>query len=306
MLYEKLNLEYITKILQTNSEKHLIHDLNANRIISYSEFLQKSLEFFNYLKNKKKLKRGDKVIIKLENSSEYLISIFACFFGQFVACPIDKQIPNLKYKRIKKILNSKYEINNFKKIKYLKNINNKIPDNKENFLCLIIFTSGSTGEPKGIQIKFKEYLGSALEFGKIAEYHNQTNIYHCLPMHYNAGILNTFLSGLICSSKIIIGPQVNMINLFKFWNNLFKYRVNSVHIVPEIANGLLKLNVDRKIIEDVQKIDKIISTGSHLYEETKDKFEKNIEKEFCLVMVKLKLADQLLYKIGKIHLRKIL
>ena len=278
MLYEKLNLEYITKILQTNSEKHLIHDLNANRIISYSEFLQKSLEFFNYLKNKKKLKRGDKVIIKLENSSEYLISIFACFFGQFVACPIDKQIPNLKYKRIKKILNSKYEINNFKKIKYLKNINNKIPDNKENFLCLIIFTSGSTGEPKGIQIKFKEYLGSALEFGKIAEYHNQTNIYHCLPMHYNAGILNTFLSGLICSSKIIIGPQVNMINLFKFWNNLFKYRVNSVHIVPEIANGLLKLNVDRKIIEDVQKIDKIISTGSHLYEETKDKFEKKYRK----------------------------
>ena len=83
-----------------------------------------------------------------------------------------------------------------------------------------------------------------------------------------------------------------MINLFKFWDNLSKFQINSVHIVPEIANGLLKLNVDRKTIDEVQKIDKIISTGSHLYEETKDKFEKNIEKEFYLVMALQKLEVQ--------------
>ena len=115
------------------------------------------------------------------------------------------------------------------------------------------FTSGSTGEPKGIQIKFKQYLGSALEFGKLAEYDDKTNIYHCLPIRYNAGILNTFFS-LMSGSKIIIGPQINMINLFKFWENISAHNVNSVHIVPEIANGLSKLNVDRKVKEDVQKL----------------------------------------------------
>ena len=278
MLNEKLNFQSLIKIIKINSEKHLIYELNKNRIITYSSFLKKSLEFSFFLQNKKKLKPGDKVIIKLENSAEYLISIFACFFGQYVACPIDKEIPNTKYKKIKKILKAKYEINNFKKIKYLKKDKNIFPNNKKNFICLLIFTSGSTGEPKGIQIKFKQYLGSALEFGKIAEYNNQTNIYHCLPMHYNAGILNTFFSGLMYGSKIIIGPQINMINLFKFWDNLSKFQINSVHIVPEIANGLLKLNVDRKTIDEVQKIDKIISTGSHLYEETKDKFEKKYRK----------------------------
>lgn len=97
-------------------------------------------------------------------------------------------------------------------------------------------------------------------------------------MHYNAGLLNTFFSGLLNNSKIIIGPQVNMINLFKFWNNLSNSNINSVHIVPEIANALLKIKIDRNIKDDVQKIDKIISTGSHLYEETKDKFEKKYQK----------------------------
>ena len=97
-------------------------------------------------------------------------------------------------------------------------------------------------------------------------------------MHYNAGLLNTFFSGLLNGSKITIGPQVNMINLLKFWNNLSKSNIHSVHIVPEIANALLKLNIDRSTKDDVQKIDKIISTGSHLYEETKDKFEKKYQK----------------------------
>ncbi len=278
MLNKKFNIQSIIKILEDKGEKELIQELRENKIITYSGFLKKSLEFLNFLQNKKKLKPGDKIIIKLENSSEYLISIFTCFLGQFIACPVDKEIPNIKYQKIKKILNAKYEINNLNKIKYLKKNNQKYQENKKNFLCLIIFTSGSTGEPKGIQIKFNQYLGSALEFGIIAEYDSETNIYHCLPMHYNAGILNTFFSGLMCGSKITIGPQINMINLFKFWDNLSKYNINSVHIVPEIANGLLKLNVNRKIKDDVQKIDKIISTGSHLYEETKDKFEKKYRK----------------------------
>lgn len=278
MLDKKISINTVIKILEKNGEKTLIHQVNHNKKISYSDFLKKSQEFLYFLQNKKKLKLGDKIIIKLENSAEYLISIFACFMGHFIACPIDKEIPNVKYKKIKKILNAKYEINNFNKIKYIQKNTQNLKVKNKNLLCLVIFTSGSTGQPKGIQIKLKQYLGSAFEFGKIAEYDNKTNIYHCLPMHYNAGLLNTFFSGLFNCSKIIIGPQINMLNLFKFWNNLSTFNINSVHIVPEIANGLLKLNIDTKIQDDVQKIDKIICTGSHLYEETKDKFEKKYKK----------------------------
>ncbi len=278
MLEKNININSIIKILENNSDRNLIHQIISDKKFTYSQFLKKSKEFFYFLNEKKKLKLGDKVIIKLENSSEYLISIFACFLGGFVACPIDKEIPNNKYKKIKKILNAKYEVNNLSKIKYLKKHSEKFKILNKNFLCLIIFTSGSTGEPKGIQIKLHQYLGSALQFGKLAEYDDETNIYHCLPMHYNAGLLNTFFSGLLCGSKIIIGPQINTLNLFKFWKNLILYKVNSVHVVPEIANALLKMNVDRELREEIQNINKIISTGSHLYEQTKDKFEKKYKK----------------------------
>ena len=45
MLNEKLNFQSLIKTIKINSEKHLIYELNKNRIITYSSFLKKSLEF---------------------------------------------------------------------------------------------------------------------------------------------------------------------------------------------------------------------------------------------------------------------
>lgn len=277
MLNKKKCIQLLINSFEKFSNKNFIFDISSGKKITYANFLQKSYSFCNFLKFKKGLKSGDKIIIKLDNSPEYLISIFACFIGGFIACPVDKLIPDERYNTLKKILKCKYEINSFKKIKFLaKKINSKIKN--KNFTCLIIFTSGSTGEPKGIQINIDEYLGSALAFGKLAEYENITKIYHCLPMHYNAGLLNTFFSASFFGSEIFLGPQINVFSLLNFWDNLTKFEVNSVHIVPEIANALNKIDVNRELKSKIEKIDKIISTGSHLYDQTKEDFEKKYKK----------------------------
>lgn len=277
MLNNKKYIQLLINSFKKFSNKNFIYDISSGKKITYANFLDKSYSFCNFLKFKKGLKTGDKIIIKLDNSPEYLISIFACFIGGFIACPVDKLIPDERYSTLKKILKCKYEINSFKKIKFLeKKINSKIKN--KNFTCLIIFTSGSTGEPKGIQINIDEYLGSAVAFGKLAEYDNITKIYHCLPMHYNAGLLNTFFSASFFGSEIFLGPQINVFSLLNFWDNLTKFEVNSVHIVPEIANALNKIDVNRELKSKIEKIDKIISTGSHLYDQTKEDFEKKYKK----------------------------
>ena len=121
-------------------------------------------------------------------------------------------------------------------------------------------------------------MGSAITYGNLVEYDELSKIYHCLPMHYNAGILNTFFSAVFYGSEIYIGSQISIIALINFWDNLIKFNINSIHIVPEIANALSRINVDRELINEISKIDKIISTGSHLYEETKENFEKKYKK----------------------------
>ena len=76
-----------------------------------------------------------------------------------------------------------------------------------------IFTSGTTGEPKGIILENYKYISSAFSYSNMCEYDDKTKIYHCLPMFYNAGMMNIFFSGISSGSNVVIGPRVNPINL---------------------------------------------------------------------------------------------
>lgn len=276
VLHKSKHLRFLINSILKFGNKVLIENLKNGKKTTYEDFYNKSINFCNYLKFKKKLKRSDKIIIKLENSEEYLVSVFACFIGGFVACPIDQEISKTKYSNLKKIINPSLEILNFKDIKYLQ-IKKKLGIGG-NQISIIIFTSGTTGEPKGIQIKTNSYLGSAKSFGNLCEYNADTKIYHCLPMNYNAGLLNTFFSALFYGSEIVLGPKIDSLNILNFWTNILDKNITSVHMIPEIANALCRLNVSLKERECAKKIEKIICTGSYLYESTKDNFEKKFQK----------------------------
>ena len=94
MLNKKQNIQLLTNSFEKFSNKNFIYDISSNKNITYKNFLNKSYGFCNFLKLKKGLKTGDKILIKLDNSPEYIISIFACFIGGFIACPVDKLIPD--------------------------------------------------------------------------------------------------------------------------------------------------------------------------------------------------------------------
>ncbi len=275
MVKEKNSLGLILNSFKINKAKILIEDLLMSKTLSYGEFFSKSLSFAFFLKEKK-LKLKDRVVIKIDNSSNYLISLIACFLGGFTFCPIDSQTPRNKYLRLKKILKPKYVIDSPEKIIFKSGIKKNL--NRNDFVSTILFTSGTTGEPKGIQLKLSSYLKLAKSFGDYMEYSKQTKIYHCLPMHYNAGLLNTFLSGLICGSTITLGRKINSLNILSLCNDLINKNISMLHLTPEIANALTKIKSTEKEIEAINNIDKIICTGSYLYEETKEKFEKKFKK----------------------------
>ena len=132
------NLNKILDCFSNFNSKTLIENAQSGQKTSYIEFFKKSREFSNYLRINKKINQNDRIIIKLDNSEEYLIAIFACFIGGYVACPIDKEISALKYKNLLKIIRPAYKVLSKKDVKYFE-VKKKImvPKDKNS---LIIFT----------------------------------------------------------------------------------------------------------------------------------------------------------------------
>ena len=276
MFQEKNYLNLILDSLKKNSSKTLVEDQLTQENYTYQEIHQKSLEFLKFLQ-KKNLNFKDKIIIKIDNSTNYLVAMLASFIGGYTLCPIDSQLPKNKFLKLKKILKPKYIIDSPKKVIFIKKGDVKV--NQKNLISLILFTSGTTGEPKGIQLKLSSYLRLAKSFGELMEYKDETKIYHTLPMHYNAGLLNTFLAGLMHGSTIILGPKINSINILNLCNNLINKNINSIHITPEIANALCKINLSLDEKKSIQNIYKIVCTGSFLYDQIRKNFEKKFKKQ---------------------------
>ena len=55
MLDEKIDIKKIINLIEYNSDKQLICLAKNNKKITYSNFLEKSKQFLNFLKYKKKL-----------------------------------------------------------------------------------------------------------------------------------------------------------------------------------------------------------------------------------------------------------
>ena len=267
-LYNASNLLEVFKLREKNI---LITDTINKRKITYEQFLNFSSNTLNKLKTEKKIKPGDKVLISMENSVEFLILIFACLLGGYVAVPIDPNLPKDRYDNFKKMIKPKIAIKKIKIKKNIKKIKEKLSTSKKPFL--ILFTSGTTGEPKGILLENNKYISAAFSYARMCEYDFNSKIYHCLPMFYNAGMINIFFAGLAAGSNIVIGPRVNSLNLFSLIDNLKLNRINSIHLTPEIFNTLNKIYENRNFEKEELKNIQIISTASYLHEETRENFE---------------------------------
>jgi len=240
--------------------------------ITYGDFYNRSLRLLSLLN--KKFKKGSRIIVKSRNSKDYLIFYVACLLGGYTVCPVDPDINKKKLKYIKKTFKIKNQINNFDNLNYE---NQKISSNIEfssKIDFLIVFTSGtSSGEPKGILHNSECVLGCAEAYSKIAGYDIETRVYHCLPMYYMAGISNTFFACVFSGSSIIIGDQINAVNLSNFWTVPEKLMANSLHLIPSLFYMLCELfNNDPIIKKHISLYRSIISTSSYLYPEIRKKF----------------------------------
>ena len=208
------NNSKLEKIFLDNKNKVLIQNID-NSFLTYESFWKKSLFLKSYLISAG-LKNGDIVLVKSNNCLEYLNILISCAMGGFVFCPIDNQLKDKQINFYKKILNPKIYLDDLSILPAIENNdlieNENIKINYDNNY-LIMMTSGTSGEPKGMMFTLNNIIKSSSFFAKLVGYDFQSKIYHILPMHYMAGLINTFFSPLTAGSTIILGQQFSSISL---------------------------------------------------------------------------------------------
>ncbi len=116
--------------------------------------------------------------------------------------------------------------------------------------CKIFKTSGTTGVPKEIRHTRENLIRNATAFNSVASICVNTVMYHCFPLRYMAGYLNTLVSPLLAGGRVVIGPQFTPLN---FWEIPLSQGCNTIWLSPTMAGILAMLNRDENIAAKVKR-----------------------------------------------------
>jgi len=276
---KKLHKKKLEICFNKFSKNIFITDFLGNNI-TFGSFFTNTLKVIDYFK-KKGIKKNSKILILSENCSNYLVVLAACLLGGYVACPVDPTIKSERLKKLKKIYKIDYVIKNANELNFEDCIPNLNLISYEDTDCLIVASSGTLGEPQGILFTSNSIIESSQSFSKLANYNNKTKILHCLPMFYMGGILDTFFSCMFSGSTIILGERFSISNVLSFWDLPIRTNCNVLFLTPTIVAFICAVYKKPKleIKKHVSKYKSIFATGSSLYPEIREKFNKIFNKK---------------------------
>lgn len=195
--------------------------------LTYAE-LKERIDSFSFFIASEGIKKGDKVILVLENSPEWGIIFFSCLSTGVVVVPLDvhliagdiesiindsgsefifltEQLASLKEEfedlaAVKKII-----IVNEKLIAQVKDVENTpapVAQDPED-LAVILYTSGTTQSPKGVMLTHKNLYSNFNSVYRLNILSSKDSVLSVLPLHHAYSLMVTLITPILGGGRIV-------------------------------------------------------------------------------------------------------
>lgn len=227
-----MNLDNIFDSIVQGDKKGIFftHEDRDDEFCSYNKLKEQSAKLSAYLKSKG-LERGDEVLVHTADLKSFITAMWACFYGGYIAVPIDNGSNDAKAETIKYIYDSMKNpyilCDNISKAYYsgehserafcLNNIETETKamtfgtpvSFKPDDILYILHSSGSTGTPKGIAISFKNVVVDANSVIRKYNIEDKDVFAAWQPLTHCFGLLVFHFVPLIANSDQVLIPTAD-------------------------------------------------------------------------------------------------
>lgn len=226
---------------------------------SYREVDDISDRLGHYLAQQYHVGHTDNVVVLLERSEWWAISIIALWKLGAVYVPLDIDFPEERIAFIteetaSKVVIDHHEIQKFREVAHQDaSLNTTLAPTD---LAYIIYTSGTTGTPKGVMIEHLGLLNHLYakinDLGLSADSRVAQNASQC----FDISIWQLF-SPLLTGGKSYIVPNHCLLDVKSFLNKLNEYEINILEVVPSYLSALL----ETEEFTSLKGLDHLLVTG---------------------------------------------
>jgi amino acid adenylation domain-containing protein len=199
------------------------------------------------------MKRGDRVVIWLDNSPEAAVSIFGVLKAGGVFVPVN---PSTKIEKLQYILSdceAKVLVTSARKSAGAGGVAIVYPENTGSAAALpkqcididlaaIIYTSGSTGRPKGVMLTHLNMISAANSITTYLENTADDVILNVLPLSFDYGLYQLLMAFKIGGTLIL---ERGFTYPFQVVETIIRENVTGLPVVPTIAAILLQLDLSQ-------------------------------------------------------------
>ena len=222
------------------------------RTFSYAELYAQAASFRDWMEAQG-CRTGDTVALRLQNGWIFAAAYLACILGRYRFVPVnielnlDDQSYILKRVTARIVLEDEIVLADLPAT----SVNGPSFDYPTGAVAAVFFTSGTTGRPKGVCHTLDALVGNAMAFNQSMGLGANTRLYHCLPMAYMAGFLNTLISPWMAGGTVLLGPRFKPAEALKFWQRPLDWNANTIWLTPTLAAVLVRMNRDAEIASKV-------------------------------------------------------
>jgi len=254
-------------------EKVCLIESASGRECTYGSLWKHILSFSKRLRQAG-LKNGENVVVRTEQTIDFIIAGLAVHLAGGVFVPIERNISELRVIEMLEYMESRFliaakpvtrecvyiDINAICSDKLV-----TVRENDENTifpvpqaLCDVLFTTGTTGKSKGVMLTHEAQVAACINVMEVMEYSlsDVQSVAH--PLNHVGGLRRTYLILLVGGTCVF---ENGVIFIDKFFQSIQKYRVTTMHLVPAYVS-LLLLNAPDKL----KKTDwlRVVSVGGAL------------------------------------------
>jgi acyl-CoA synthetase (AMP-forming)/AMP-acid ligase II len=227
--------------------------------ITFSELKARVERFTRIFKNFG-IERGERVVIYMPNSPQYIYALLASLCYGTVAVPLDQSFKKADLENIIRHADAKYIVSENeidlssttikKQIKAIDRLTSEgdeqenIETTNEDDLCIILYTSGTTGEQKAVPLTYRHLSSpvSTIKFFNIDE--DMERIICHVPFSHIGGFVY-ILSAVSFGSTLFIGESFKP---GRFLQEVDENRITLLWIPPSVLNAALRTETSKRVL----------------------------------------------------------